>query len=278
MTAQPETANPAWRNLLVRLASVAVLAPLTIAATYVGGWLWIAIATLVAIGLLVEWLALIGAKRSVAVTIFGIAAMIAVGICAALHQFTVAVAVAALGMVALMLALPARRVWAALGVAYAGAALIASVWLRYDAQHGFAAVLFVLLIVWATDSGGYFAGRGIGGPKLWPSVSPNKTWAGAAGSLIAALVVAGGFIGAGYGRALPLLAVALLLCVASQLGDLFESAVKRRFGVKDSGTLIPGHGGLLDRLDGFVAAVIIAAAIGALRGGSDGAARGLMLW
>ena len=163
-------------------------------------------------------------------------------------------------------------------MAYATAALIAAVWLRHDPEYGFAAVLFVLLIVWATDSGGYFAGRGIGGPKLWPRVSPNKTWAGAAGSVFAALAVAGGFVAAGSGSALRLLVIAIVLSVASQLGDLFESAVKRRFGVKDSGSIIPGHGGLLDRLDGFVAAVVVAAAIGIWRGGSDGAARGLMLW
>lgn len=268
----------ARRNLLVRLATVAVLAPLTIAIAYVGGLVWIAIATLVAAGLLIEWLALVGAKRSVAVLILSGATLLEAAVCAALHKFTESIAVALLGMLAIALAAPGRRAWSAVGVAYAAAALIAAVWLRHDAEDGFAAVLFVLLVVWATDSGGYFAGRGIGGPKLWPSVSPNKTWAGAAGSVVAALAVAGGFIAAGYGRAMPLLAVALVLSVASQLGDLFESAVKRRFGVKDSGTLIPGHGGLLDRLDGFVAAVIIAAAIGAARGGSDGAARGLMLW
>lgn len=274
----PDVPGAARRNLLVRLATVAVLAPLTIAIAYVGGIAWIAVATLVAAGLLIEWLALVGAKRSVAVLIFGGATLLEVAVCAALHKFTESIAVTLLGMLAVALAVPGRRGWSAAGVAYAAAALIASVWLRHEAEYGFAAVLFVLLVVWATDSGGYFAGRGIGGPKLWPSVSPNKTWAGAVGSVVAALAVAGGFIAAGYGRAMPLLAVALVLSVASQVGDLFESGVKRRFGVKDSGTLIPGHGGLLDRLDGFVAAVILAAAIGALRGGSDGAARGLMLW
>ena len=138
--------------------------------------------------------------------------------------------------------------------------------------------MFVLLVVWVTDIGGYFAGRGIGGPKLWPRVSPKKTWAGAIGGFAASLVVAAGFAALGLGKTGPLLLLGAVLSIASQLGDLFESAVKRRFGVKDSSHIIPGHGGLMDRLDGFVAAVVLAAIFGLLRGGADGVGRGLMVW
>jgi phosphatidate cytidylyltransferase len=161
---------------------------------------------------------------------------------------------------------------------YAAAAFAASVAVRLDAVWGFAALMFVLLIVWMTDIGGYFAGRGIGGPKLWPRVSPKKTWAGAIGGFVLSLAVAAGFASCGMGRLVPLLLVATVLTVLSQLGDLFESAVKRKFGVKDSSQIIPGHGGLLDRLDGYVFAVIAAAAIGFLRGGADGVGHGLMVW
>jgi phosphatidate cytidylyltransferase len=149
---------------------------------------------------------------------------------------------------------------------------------RLDPVWGFTALMFVLLIVWVTDIGGYFAGRGIGGPKLWPRVSPKKTWAGAIGGFTASLVVGAGFAAFGLGKALPMLLLGAILSIASQLGDLFESAVKRRFGVKDSSHIIPGHGGLLDRLDGFVAAVVLAAIFGFLRGGADGVGRGLMVW
>src|SRR5664280_3892281 len=100
------------------------------------------------------------------------------------------------------------------------------------------ALMFVLLIVWVTDIGGYFAGRGIGGPKLWPRVSPKKTWAGAIGGFVASLVIAAGFVAFGLGKTGPLLLLGAALSIASQLGDLFESAVKRRFGVKDSSHLI----------------------------------------
>ena len=150
--------------------------------------------------------------------------------------------------------------------------------LRSDQESGFDALIFVLLVVWATDIGGYFAGRSIGGPKLWPSVSPNKTWAGAIGGFAASLLIAGGFAAFSLGRALPLLGLGALLSVTGQLGDLFESAVKRHFGVKDSSHLIPGHGGLMDRLDSLVAVFVVAAFFGFLRHGVDGIGRGLMVW
>jgi phosphatidate cytidylyltransferase len=161
---------------------------------------------------------------------------------------------------------------------YAAAALFGAVLVRTDVQSGFVALLFVLLIVWITDIGGYFAGRSIGGPKLWVRVSPKKTWAGAIGGFAGSLAVAAGFAACGIGRMLPLLLLGAVLSIVSQLGDLFESAVKRRFGVKDSSNVIPGHGGLLDRLDGFVAAIVMAAVIGVMRGGLDGVGRGLMMW
>lgn len=171
-----------------------------------------------------------------------------------------------------------RAGWIVIGIAYAVAAFLASVAVRLDQVWGFAALMFILLVVWMTDIGGYFAGRGIGGPKLWPRVSPKKTWAGAVGGVVLSLAVAAGFATFGVGRLVPLLLLAMVLTVLSQLGDLFESAVKRKFGVKDSSQIIPGHGGLLDRLDGFVFAVIAAAVIGLSRGGADGVGRGLMVW
>ena len=152
-------------------------------------------------------------------------------------------------------------------------------WCGSIRSKGFAALILVLLVVWATDIGGYFAGRGIGGPKLWPRVSPKKTWAGAIGGFAASLLVAAGFVGVRPRQnSMAVADAGRGASIASQLGDLFESAVKRRFGVKDSSHIIPGHGGLLDRLDGLVAAVVLAAIFGLLRGGVDGVGRGLMVW
>jgi phosphatidate cytidylyltransferase len=266
------------RNLAIRVAVAAVLIPLAVAIAYAGGFLWTALVTLAAIGLFVEWLAIVGLNGGRRVTAAGVAALAIAGLCFAFGRLDAALIVLAVGLIAVAATAPERRNWAAAGFLYAAAAELASVLVRLDSEKGFAALMFVLLVVWVTDSGGYFAGRGIGGPKLWPRVSPNKTWAGAIGGFAASLVVAGGFAALDLGRAGPLLLLSAVLSVVSQLGDLFESAVKRRFGVKDSSHIIPGHGGLMDRLDGFVAAVVVAALLGFLRGGADGVGRGLMVW
>jgi phosphatidate cytidylyltransferase len=262
----------------MRIAVAAVLIPLAVAIAYAGGWLWTALVTLAAIGLFAEWLAIVGLAGAMRVTVPGVAALAIAGLCFAIGRLDAALIVIGAGFVAVVSIAPERRSWAAAGFLYAAAAEIASVLVRLDPVKGFAALMFVLLIVWVTDSGGYFAGRGIGGPKLWPRVSPKKTWAGAAGGFAASLAVAAGFAVFDLGRIGPLLILSGALSVVSQLGDLFESAVKRRFGVKDSSHIIPGHGGLMDRLDGFVAAVVLAALFGFLRGGADGVGRGLMVW
>jgi phosphatidate cytidylyltransferase len=271
-------AEPASRNLLMRVAAALVLAPLAIAIAYAGGWLWAALVTLAAIGLYVEWLTVVGAAGEMRVVASGVVALAVAGLCLAAGRIDAALVVLAAGFVVVALISPERRTWTAAGFCYAAAAEIASVLVRLDSVKGFVALILLLLVVWVTDIGGYFAGRGIGGPKLWPRVSPKKTWAGAIGGFVASLAVAGGFAGFDLGKTGPLLLLGAMLSVVSQLGDLFESAVKRRFGVKDSSHIIPGHGGLLDRLDGFVAAVVMAAIFGFLRGGADGVGRGLMVW
>jgi phosphatidate cytidylyltransferase len=271
-------AEPASRNLLLRVAAALVLAPTTIAIAYVGGWLWTALVTLAAIGLFVEWLTIVAAVPATRVVASGVVALAVSGLCLALGRIDASFVVLALGFAAVALLSSERRHWTAAGFFYAAAAQIASELVRLDQASGFAALILILLLVWVTDIGGYFAGRSIGGPKLWPRISPKKTWAGAIGGFVASLVIAAGFAALGLGKTVPLLVLGAVLSVASQFGDLFESAVKRRFGVKDSSHIIPGHGGLLDRLDGFVAAVVLAAIFGFLRGGVDGVGRGLMVW
>ena len=166
------------------------------------------------------------------------------------------------------LALDARRgeraagLWSVLGTLYIGGAAMALVALRGFEPYGFLTIVWAVLVVIAADVGGYFAGRTIGGPKLWRRVSPNKTWAGMVGGIVLAFLVGGlfswGTTGTYYYQVCTVSAVAALL---SQAGDLAESALKRRFGVKDAGTLIPGHGGLLDRLDGHIPAILVAAIV-----------------
>ncbi|HEY2211562.1 MAG TPA: phosphatidate cytidylyltransferase [Bradyrhizobium sp.] len=266
------------RNLIRRVVAALVLAPVAVAIAYVGGWLWTMLVTLAAIGLYVEWLMIVDVARETRVVTSGAVALAISGLCLALGRIDASLLALILGLVAVALLSPGLRNWIATGFGYAAAAQIASVLVRLDQVWGFVALILVLLVVWVTDIGGYFAGRGIGGPKLWPRVSPKKTWAGAVGGFVASLVIAAGFAAFGLGKTGPLLLLGAVLSIASQLGDLFESAVKRRFGVKDSSHIIPGHGGLMDRLDGFVAAVVLAAVFGFLRGGVDGVGRGLMVW
>jgi phosphatidate cytidylyltransferase len=266
------------RNLLMRIAAALVLAPLAIAMAYAGGWWWAVLVTLAAIGLFVEWLMVTCAERNVAVTVSGIVALVLATPFLAVDRVEAALVVLGLGLIAVTVRASPPRIWIIAGYFYAAAAQLASVAVRVDQTQGFAALILVLLVVWATDIGGYFAGRGIGGPKLWPRVSPKKTWAGAIGGFAASLAVAIGFSALGHGKTLPLLVLAAALSIAAQFGDLFESAVKRRFGVKDSSHIIPGHGGVMDRLDGFVAAIVLAAIFGYLRGGVDGVGRALMVW
>jgi phosphatidate cytidylyltransferase len=182
-------------------------------------------------------------------------------------------------MAAAVFARADRRIWGAAGILYAGALLTAPIVLRRDPQLGLVAILFIFAVVWATDIAGYFAGRAIGGPKLAPKISPNKTWSGAVGgaigAMLAGLCVAKFFALEDF---FEIAIVALVLSAVSQVGDLFESAVKRRFGAKDAGNLIPGHGGFMDRLDGFIAAAVVATALGILHGSLGTAATGLLVW
>jgi len=195
------------RNLSTRIIAAAVLIPLAIAIAYAGGWLWTVLVTLAAIGLFVEWLMVVGQVADKRVVVSGVVALALAGLCLAIGRIDAALAVLGVGLVAVALVTPAQRNWSALGFLYAATAEIASVLLRLDPVKGFAALVFVLVIVWVTDSGGYFAGRGIGGPKLWPRVSPKKTWAGAIGGFVASLAVAGTFAALDLGKAGPLLMV-----------------------------------------------------------------------
>lgn len=160
--------------------------------------------------------------------------------------------------------------FAAAGILYCGLPAVSLIWLR-GLTLGLEAVIFLLLCVWAADIIAFFTGRALGGPKLAPAISPNKTWSGAIGGVLGAIVIAGGAAalwltglgGKGFGW---FFALAGALAVLSVLGDLLESGLKRRAGVKDSGSLLPGHGGVMDRLDGLVPVAIAGASVFALTG------------
>jgi phosphatidate cytidylyltransferase len=267
-------------DLPVRIASAVALAPLAIGAAVIGGWPFVLFCAAAAIGIWWEWATLSAGTMARGVTAIGAGALAAAAMFIAAGWLGTALACLAGGAVVIgALTWSSRHVWVAAGVIYAGVMLVAPALLRSDPRHGFLAILFLFAVVWTTDIAAYFSGRAIGGAKLAPRLSPNKTWSGAlggvGGAVIAASVVAAL---AGLGAvAIPVL-LGIALSIASQAGDLFESALKRRYGAKDAGRLIPGHGGLMDRLDGFIAAALAAAILGLLRGGAEAPARGLLVW
>lgn len=172
----------------------------------------------------------------------------------------------------------ALPVWAGAGLMYAGVLPLSVQLLRGSEAYGLDAIFWLYAVVWGTDVMAYFGGRTIGGPKLWPAVSPSKTWSGFLIGIgcgaVAGLAAAMSWGGAHW----PLLPLGLAVGVVAQAGDLFESALKRRFGIKDSSRLIPGHGGVMDRLDGFLSAAVIAVCFGMCRFGVESSAAGLLQW
>jgi len=231
---------PAQNNLALRVVSSLVLAPLALIAAYLGGAVFVLFWVIAASIVLWEWARLVVHAR--------------------LRGF-------------------ALIDWLAAGIAYAAVLLFAPLILRRDPALGFAAMAFLFAVVWVTDIAAYFAGRAIGGPKLLASVSPKKTWSGAIGGTlggIAAGALTVKLLGLSVAPALVL--VACFLSVVAQAGDLLESAIKRHFGAKDAGSIIPGHGGLMDRLDGFLTAAAAAAMVGLIRAGLEAPARGLLVW
>ena len=267
-------------NLVLRILSSLVLAPMAIGAAYFGGLTFAVFWLIAASCVLWEWDTLVCAKEKNPVLTIGAVALAGSAFLLVLGRTASAIALIVLGMLgAATLGPKSRRVWCVAGVLYAGALMVAPVLLRRDMALGFAAIMFLFLVVWLTDIVAYFCGRAIGGPKLMPRVSPKKTWSGAVGGTIGGM--AGGVAVASYAGIQGLAAVAVvatLLSIASQAGDLLESAIKRHFDAKDASTLIPGHGGVMDRVDGFVVAAVAAAAIGIWRGGVDTPAHGLLVW
>ncbi len=257
-----------WSDFGVRVASTAVLGPIALFCVWQGGLAWELFILAAAAGLALEWARLAGYSNANFATwliVFGIVYPLA------LVQF-------GLGYSFLLLALTAGVTYyaygwfAAVGIPYAGIGGIALFWLRLHPGFGLYDTLFLIAVVWSTDIGAYLVGRIAVGPKLAPRISPGKTWSGSIGGLLI-----GGFAGAvlaAHGRGVDFAALpaGLLLSLFAQAGDLLESSIKRRLGVKDSGRTIPGHGGLFDRLDGFLTAAPLAAIL------VFGAQGGLAAW
>ncbi|WP_339757411.1 phosphatidate cytidylyltransferase [uncultured Hoeflea sp.] len=250
------------RELRLRIVSGVILGLLVLAATWAGGLWFRSLAVLIMVLMHYEFSTISNArtKAPLANAIGWMAILATAGfILAYLPQMALAaILIGGLGAIIAGI-MRGGGLWSATAVFYAGLSGLALAEIRGEGHFGLFAMLFVFAIVWATDILAYFFGRALGGPKLAPSISPGKTWSGAifgtaagvgAGVGVALIVRQGG------GMMIPL--IALLLSIASQIGDLFESWLKRRFGAKDSSRLIPGHGGVMDRVDGLVFAAFAA--------------------
>jgi phosphatidate cytidylyltransferase len=260
--------------LRLRVASGAILAGVALAGLFSGRE---AFEIMIAIGgavLAWEWTRLVGRGRFGSTGCAVAGASLAAGAAAAVAKPGIGLLLCVAGA-ALVFAFARtggrdHPKWLAVGPLYIGVPIVALIWLRGDDRAGLETILWLMGCVWATDTGAYFFGRGIGGPKLAPALSPNKTWAGLLGGIACAAAVA--FPAAWFapqGPAIgPLALAGAVLAVVAQGGDLLESHVKRRFGAKDSGTLIPGHGGLFDRVDGLLTAAAAFALFQLVTGGT----------
>ncbi len=256
--AAAEPGRGAGSSLWPRLAVGVALILLALAALRLGGWAFTVLAAAAAALMFDEWGRMHAIPRRWRTAGCGLLAVVALFA----HAGEVRMALLLLAIMALALAFAkaaASPRFAPLGIFYAGLPLVALVRLR-DTVGGFELLLWLLGMVWATDIFAYFSGRAIGGPRIWPAVSPNKTWAGLLGGMAGAALFSLLFAGAvGWGRpALLWLAIGLGVAVVAQAGDFFESFLKRRAGVKDSGAILPGHGGAMDRLDGLVPVACLA--------------------
>jgi phosphatidate cytidylyltransferase len=271
-TGKPD--NP-WQSLLdryrslppeltKRIASGVAIAAIALAMTYWSPAVFAVLMFLIAAAMSWEWGRMVRGPMPDTGMVVHILAIFMAAILTAMDLAGLGIAAAVVGAIAVAaLAFGSGRAQlSGAGVFYTGLPIVALGWLRGDEPLGFLAALFVLLAVVVTDVAAFIAGRTIGGPKLWPEVSPNKTWSGLVGG-VAAAAIAGALFAwiSGTGSPLWLAGLGLVMGLIAQGGDLAESALKRHFGLKDTGDLIPGHGGFMDRMDGIVTASIAAALI-----------------
>ncbi|MGA7372473.1 MAG: phosphatidate cytidylyltransferase [Methyloceanibacter sp.] len=272
-------AQPHKSEMLTRLVSAIVMAALALGSALVSVWTFVALVIAAGVTVSWEWGRLVRKAGFDAIAGIQSAAVASVAVAVALSRPGLALIAAIVALVGTgLLAVSSATVgWSLLGIAYSVLSTWSMVWLRSDPTLGATALLYLLLVAWTTDTASYGGGRLVGGPKLAPSISPRKTWSGLLVGILAPALV-------GYAFALflqdtsawRLTLVSIVIAAACQAGDLGESAVKRRFGIKDMSNLIPGHGGLLDRIDGLLIAAIAAALI-ALRDPAN-PGRGLLIW
>lgn len=263
-----------WKELSIRVASALVLIPVVLVLIalpfdwmpFTRPWPFLVLLSVGVALLGIEWALMVAPKAASRISVAVTLAILATVFVGYLGHPILSLLILAFGsLCAGLYAYRLQTGWidAAYGVLYIGFPAAVLIWLR-DTNHGVDWVFFAFLIAWAADSAAYVVGKIVGGPKLWRRYSPNKTWSGFAGGMIAGMLTAASLndLTHLFAHDTSGLIVGLVLALSTMAGDLWESALKRRYGVKDAGTLIPGHGGLLDRVDGLMFAIV---AIGAIR-------------
>lgn len=252
------------RELAIRVASAVVLIPVVLLITLHGGWAFLLMLSVGIALLSIEWGLMVAPKLAARVTGTVTLSALAPVFTAYLGYPVLAIVMLAFGAAcAGVYARHLKLPWldTSYGALYIGWPALVLIWM-HEAEQGVYWVFFTFLIAWASDSAAYVVGKVVGGPKLWRKYSPNKTWAGFAGGIIAGMLVAGTLSEYLFSKPVIGLLVGLLASLATMGGDLWESMLKRRYGIKDSGHLIPGHGGLMDRVDGLMFAIV---AVGFIR-------------
>lgn len=263
--------EPQSTELVQRIAAAAVLIPVALGAVYLGGWAFSLLAALAAALMACEWENVTGGSRTGRHTVLNVVAALISLLAVSMGRVDVALVVIGAGALAAF-TIPrhdgARSWWPALGIIAVALPAVCLVWMR-GGVAGFTVVVWLLVVLWATDSGAYFAGKKFGGARLAPRISPGKTWAGSYGG-----TTAGALVGVVLAvliqdvSAIRAVLASVFVSVVGQGGDIAISAVKRRFGVKDMGALIPGHGGVLDRLDSLLFAAVAVSLLAVMGGGT----------
>ncbi len=273
------TRRRSWSDLGPRLLSAAVLVALTASALYIGGYVFAAVVGAVFAGAYREWETMV---TRAPLTPGGMVLIGLVALSGLIYPLTGPLGTSAVVALACLIAIAMRgeaAPWRVMGLVIYGAIIIAALAMRGETMAGVWAGVYLGTVVWMTDSAAFFTGRQIGGEKLAPDISPSKTWSGALGGLA---------LGTGAGLLVWLfvtdspwwigLVLSASISVLGQLGDLSESAIKRHFRIKDSGDIIPGHGGLMDRLDSLTFGILLVLLVGALHAGYGSVAEGLLYW
>jgi phosphatidate cytidylyltransferase len=282
MTEQASAPPSQFYDLPKRLLSAVVMIFLALWTLFRGGWVFDLFWCICGLLIHWEWQRMVDQSALMKRLIIGSIIILLIAFLAQSHNAELAFMVLVLGVAAVGFSAPkGQGLWHSAGVLYAGAMVLAIYVLRHSVLDGIEAIIWLFALVWGTDVMAYVGGRIIGGPKLWPRISPSKTWSGfitgvCSGACLGVVVLS--LMSSSTLSMTNVFVLGLLTCALAQAGDLFESSIKRHFHIKDASHLIPGHGGFMDRLDGFIFAVVFAACVGSVLAGVAAASHGLVAW